>query len=116
MIPRRWAPIVATIAGEIHRTLGGYVRGQLTACLMLSALSPAIRASSRARRRSVSMNTPATNRVATVVSQRAMGELPAIYGSAFLHLNLSQTGSMDKTILESLACGCPTLIRSRPRP
>jgi hypothetical protein len=24
-------------------------------------------------------------------------------------LNLSQTGSMDKTILESLACGCPTL-------
>jgi len=42
-------------------------------------------------------------------SPRAMGELPAIYGSAFLHLNLSQTGSMDKTILESLACGCPTL-------
>jgi hypothetical protein len=24
-------------------------------------------------------------------------------------LNLSETGSMDKTILESLACGCPTL-------
>jgi glycosyltransferase involved in cell wall biosynthesis len=40
---------------------------------------------------------------------RAMAELPAVYGSAFLHLNLSQTGSMDKTILESLACGCTTL-------
>lgn len=40
---------------------------------------------------------------------RAMGDLPAIYGSAFLHLNLSETGSIDKTILESLACGCPTL-------
>ena len=40
---------------------------------------------------------------------RAMADLPAIYGSAFLHLNLSQTGSMDKTILESLACGCQTL-------
>jgi glycosyltransferase involved in cell wall biosynthesis len=45
----------------------------------------------------------------TFEGPRAMGELPAIYGSAFLHLNLSQTGSMDKTILESLACGCPTL-------
>jgi glycosyltransferase involved in cell wall biosynthesis len=45
----------------------------------------------------------------TFEGPRAMGELPAVYGSAFLHLNLSQTGSMDKTILESLACGCPTL-------
>lgn len=40
---------------------------------------------------------------------RPMTQLPAIYGSAFLHLNLSQTGSIDKTILEALACGCPTL-------
>lgn len=40
---------------------------------------------------------------------RPMSELPEIYGSAFLHLNLSQTGSMDKAILESLACGCQTL-------
>ena len=48
-------------------------------------------------------------RQVTFEGPRAMGELPAIYGSAFLHLNLSQTGSMDKTILESLACGCPTL-------
>jgi glycosyltransferase involved in cell wall biosynthesis len=45
----------------------------------------------------------------TFEGPRAMSELPAVYGSAFLHLNLSQTGSMDKTILESLACGCPTL-------
>ena len=48
-------------------------------------------------------------RQVTFEGPRAMGELPDIYGSAFLHLNLSQTGSMDKTILESLACGCPTL-------
>jgi glycosyltransferase involved in cell wall biosynthesis len=48
-------------------------------------------------------------RQVTFEGPRAMSELPAIYGSAFLHLNLSQTGSMDKTILESLACGCPTL-------
>jgi glycosyltransferase involved in cell wall biosynthesis len=40
---------------------------------------------------------------------RPMQELPEIYGSAFLHLNLSATGSMDKAILESLACGCQTL-------
>jgi len=45
----------------------------------------------------------------TFEGPRAMADLPAVYGSAFLHLNLSQTGSMDKTILESLACGCPTL-------
>lgn len=36
-------------------------------------------------------------------------DLPALYRSAFLHLNVSQTGSLDKTILESLACGCPVL-------
>jgi glycosyltransferase involved in cell wall biosynthesis len=35
--------------------------------------------------------------------------LPAVYGDSFLHLNLSETGSIDKAILESLACGCPTL-------
>jgi predicted PurR-regulated permease PerM len=38
MIPRRWTPLVTAIAREIHHTLGGYVRGQLTACLMLAAL------------------------------------------------------------------------------
>jgi glycosyltransferase involved in cell wall biosynthesis len=35
--------------------------------------------------------------------------LPAIYATAFAHLNLSETGSMDKAILESLASGCITL-------
>jgi predicted PurR-regulated permease PerM len=38
LIPRRWAPLVGSIAAEIHRTLGGYVRGQLLACLVLSLL------------------------------------------------------------------------------
>jgi predicted PurR-regulated permease PerM len=38
LIPRRWVPTVAAIASDIHRTLGGYVRGQLTACLVLSLL------------------------------------------------------------------------------
>jgi len=36
-------------------------------------------------------------------------QIPFFYRSAFLHLNLSQTGSMDKTVLEALACGCPVL-------
>jgi glycosyltransferase involved in cell wall biosynthesis len=35
--------------------------------------------------------------------------LPAVYAASSLHLNLSETGSMDKAILESLASGCPTL-------
>lgn len=34
---------------------------------------------------------------------------PKLYASAFLHLNVSKTGSMDKTVLEALACGCPVL-------
>jgi predicted PurR-regulated permease PerM len=38
LIPRRWVPLVGSVALEIHRTLGGYVRGQLTACGVLSAL------------------------------------------------------------------------------
>jgi glycosyltransferase involved in cell wall biosynthesis len=33
----------------------------------------------------------------------------SLYRSAFVHLNLSETGSMDKTVLEALACGCPVL-------
>lgn len=35
--------------------------------------------------------------------------LPSFYRSAFLHVNVSRTGSMDKTVLEALACGCPVL-------
>jgi glycosyltransferase involved in cell wall biosynthesis len=35
--------------------------------------------------------------------------IPVYYRSAFLHLNVSQTGSMDKTVVEALACGCPVL-------
>jgi glycosyltransferase involved in cell wall biosynthesis len=46
---------------------------------------------------------------ARIEGPRAPDALPAVFASAFLHLNLSRTGSMDKAILESLACGCPTL-------
>jgi glycosyltransferase involved in cell wall biosynthesis len=35
--------------------------------------------------------------------------IPALYESAFVHVNVSETGSMDKTVLESLACGCAVL-------
>lgn len=38
LIPRRWYPPVASVARQIHRTLGGYVRGQLTANIVLGAL------------------------------------------------------------------------------
>ncbi len=36
-------------------------------------------------------------------------DIPALYRAAFLHVNVSRTGSMDKTVLEALACGCPVL-------
>ncbi len=35
--------------------------------------------------------------------------IPDLYESAFLHLNVSDTGSMDKTVMEALASGCPVL-------
>lgn len=36
-------------------------------------------------------------------------EIHKIYERSAIHLNLSATGSMDKVVLESLACGCPVL-------
>jgi predicted PurR-regulated permease PerM len=38
LLPRRWYRQVASVARQIHRTLGGYVRGQLTANIVLGAL------------------------------------------------------------------------------
>jgi predicted PurR-regulated permease PerM len=38
LVPRRWFPIAKDVAHQIHRTLGGYVRGQLTANIVLGAL------------------------------------------------------------------------------
>ena len=36
-------------------------------------------------------------------------KVPKLYRTAFVHVNVSNTGSMDKTVLEALACGCPVL-------
>ena len=38
LVPRRWDKPVAGVAAQIHKTLGGYVRGQLTANIVLGAL------------------------------------------------------------------------------
>jgi predicted PurR-regulated permease PerM len=38
LVPRRWYPQVAEVGRQVHRTLGGYVRGQLTANIVLGAL------------------------------------------------------------------------------
>ncbi len=38
LIPRRWYPQAAEVARQVHKTLGGYVRGQLTANIVLGAL------------------------------------------------------------------------------
>lgn len=38
-----------------------------------------------------------------------MEQIPKFYRDVFLHVNVSETGSMDKTIIESLSCGCPVL-------
>jgi predicted PurR-regulated permease PerM len=38
LIPRRWVPLVTSVANEIHHALGGYVRGQIAACIVLATL------------------------------------------------------------------------------
>jgi predicted PurR-regulated permease PerM len=38
LVPRRFAPQISDVARQIHRTLGGYVRGQLTTNIVLGAL------------------------------------------------------------------------------
>ena len=43
------------------------------------------------------------------IGPKPQWELPALYDSVFAHINLSDTGSMDKTVMESLAVGCPVL-------
>lgn len=37
------------------------------------------------------------------------GDIASAHRRAFVHVNLSSTGSMDKTVLEALACGCPVV-------
>ena len=38
LVPRRWERPVKEVARQVHKTLGGYVRGQLTANIVLGAL------------------------------------------------------------------------------
>lgn len=38
LVPRRWIRPVSDVARQVHKTLSGYVRGQLTANLVLAAL------------------------------------------------------------------------------
>ncbi len=38
LVPRRWITPVSEVAAQIHKTLGGYVRGQVTANIVLAAL------------------------------------------------------------------------------
>jgi predicted PurR-regulated permease PerM len=38
LIPRRWHPTASGVAHEVHKTLGSYIRGQVTANIVLAAL------------------------------------------------------------------------------
>jgi len=38
LVPRRWVSPISDVARQIHKTLSGYVRGQLTANIVLAAL------------------------------------------------------------------------------
>lgn len=45
----------------------------------------------------------------TLAGYVPQARMPRLYEDAFVHLNVSATGSMDKTVLEALACGCPVI-------
>jgi glycosyltransferase involved in cell wall biosynthesis len=45
----------------------------------------------------------------TYLGALPQGSHPQLYVDCFVHLNMSLTGSMDKTVLEALSCGCPVL-------
>jgi glycosyltransferase involved in cell wall biosynthesis len=49
------------------------------------------------------------NDVVDLVGFLPQSSIADMYGAAALHINVSQTGSMDKTVLEALAAGCPVL-------
>ncbi|MBP9113022.1 MAG: AI-2E family transporter [Polyangiaceae bacterium] len=38
LLPKRWEPGIRGFAGDVHKTLGSYVRGQITANLVLASL------------------------------------------------------------------------------
>lgn len=40
---------------------------------------------------------------------RSREEIASLHSRAFVHVNVSATGSMDKTVLEALACGVPVV-------
>jgi glycosyltransferase involved in cell wall biosynthesis len=40
-------------------------------------------------------------------------EIPFFYNDAFVHLSFSETGSMDKTLLEALSAGCPVVTSNK---
>ena len=46
---------------------------------------------------------------AAVEGPQPHGRIPALLRACHLVLNLSQTGSLDKTVLEAMACGVPVL-------
>jgi len=54
-------------------------------------------------------NKPKVSQSVQFLGHLPMAGIPAYYRRAFLHLNLSTTGSMDKTVMEALAAGCPVL-------
>lgn len=45
----------------------------------------------------------------TLTGPLAQAQTATLYTTASLHLNVSETGSMDKTVMEALAAGCPVL-------
>lgn len=45
----------------------------------------------------------------SLLGPMTQAETASLYQTAALHLNVSETGSMDKTVMEALACGCPVL-------
>lgn len=79
--------------------------------LRLRLVGPTLSRADRAHERALRARTRALGIASRVewVGALPVAETAALYRRAFVHLSLSETGSMDKTVLEALACGCPVV-------
>lgn len=79
--------------------------------LSLRLVGPLLTADDRAYRQELNTQCAALNlnRDVEFLGELPPRQLPKLYATACLHVNASQTGSLDKAVLEALACGCPVL-------
>ncbi len=102
--PRKRIDLLVNVVSEIKR-----LRPDLP--LRLRVIGPVLTQEDQKYRRHIQalIESNGLNGAIELIGFVPQHDIAAYYQTAFLHLNVSMTGSMDKTVLEALACGCPVL-------